>query len=143
MHILPSLSDLELSFLIAAARLDVILDTDTCNFEMVFDEYVSLASKARFQHSSSSLAGFSAGSGGGGGVKIWGRDVAMAAWERLAAYELILPVGFGSAGSVMVSGGSGSERQGKMWRVDVGLEEIPPAVGPGLSSVMGRWCREI
>lgn len=76
-------------------------------------------------------------------MKIWGRDVAMAAWERLAAYELFLPIGFGPAGSVMVGGGSGSDRQGKMWRVDVGLEEIPPAVGPNLSNVMGRWCREI
>ena len=33
------------------------------------------------------------------------------------------------------------EREGKMWRVDVGLEEIPMSVE--LSAVMGKWCREI
>jgi len=37
-HLLPSLSDLALSLLIAAARLDIVLDTDLCNFEMVYEE---------------------------------------------------------------------------------------------------------
>jgi len=130
LHLLPSLSDLELSLLIAAARLDIILDTDTCNFNMAYDEYSSLASHHKVQVSASGASATS------GGVKLWGREVALTAWEGLAASELILPA-TGTGGIRAMDGG----KAGKMWKVDVRLEEIPGSVD--LNAVMAKWCREI
>lgn len=128
--LLSSLSTLELSLLIAAARLDIILDTDVCTFGMVYEEYVALASKSKMQ---SSAAGQLAV---GGGARVWSKDVSKGAWEHLSSLELVLPaVGAGRRGG-----------RGEMWRVDVGLDEI----GVGLEGVdvpgkagLGKWCREI
>lgn len=133
--LLPSLSTLELSLLIAAARLDIIFDTDVCTFGMVYEEYVALAGKSKLQ---SSAAGQMAV--GGGGARVWSKDVAKGAWEHLACLELVLPaVGAGR-------GGGGGAGRGQMWRIDVGLEEI----GLGLEGVdvpgkagLVKWCREI
>ena len=122
LHLLPSLSDSELALLIAAARLDIVLDSDTCTFSMAYDEYVQLASKVKI---ASSVAGQAAVSGG---ARVWGKEVAKEAWEGLADLELV----------VSVSGNRG----GGLWRVDVALEEIEPSI-PGLGSVMAKWCREI
>lgn len=122
LHLLPFLSDSELALLIAAARLDIVLDSDTCTFSMAYDEYMQLASKVKI---ASSVAGQAAV---GGGARVWGKEVAKEAWERLADLELV----------VSVSGNRG----GALWRVDVALEEIEPSV-PGLGSVMAKWCREI
>ncbi|MCJ1266599.1 hypothetical protein MMC22_006484 [Lobaria immixta] len=122
LHLLPSLSDSELALLIAAARLDIILDSDTCTFGMAYDEYVQLASKVKIASSAAGQAAV------GGGARVWGREVAKEAWERLVDLELVLSI----------SGGRG----GGIWRVDVALEEIAPSV-PGLGSVMAKWCREI
>ncbi|MCJ1299573.1 hypothetical protein MMC08_002365 [Hypocenomyce scalaris] len=136
LHILIGLSDLQLSLLIAAARLDIILDTDTCNFNMAYDEYQMLASRVKIQSSASGAAAVGAGS------KVWGKEVASGAWEILAEYELIMPAVGGGSG---VGGGNGTRdvgRAGRMWRVDVGLEEIAPSV-PGLSGMMAKWCKEI
>ncbi|KAL8947191.1 MAG: hypothetical protein Q9222_006499 [Ikaeria aurantiellina] len=126
LQILPSLSDLELSLLIAAARLDVILDTDVCNFSMAYDEYVQLASRVKMQ---SSAAGQTAV---GGGLRVWGKEVATGAWERLLELEVILPANMGLRGST----------KNHMCRVDVALEEIEGSV-PGMSSTMMKWCKEI
>lgn len=124
LYLLPSLSELQLALLIAAARLDIILDTDTCNFNMAYAEYVSLAGKARVQ----SAAGGAIATGAV--AKVWGREVARGEWERLLELELVMPV----AGAV---GGSNA-----MVRVDVGLEEISPSV-PEMDRVMEKWCRTI
>lgn len=128
--LLPSLSALELSLLIAAARLDIILDTDVCTFAMAHEEYVALAGKSKLQ---SSAAGQMAV---GGGARVWSKDVARGAWEHLADLELVMPaVGAGRRGA-----------RGEMWRVDVGLEEIGRGLedvdGPGKAGLM-KWCREI
>jgi origin recognition complex subunit 4 len=130
LHILQGLSELELALLIAAARLDIILDTDTCNFAMAYDEYSSLTSRHKIQTSSTGMAAL------GSSAKIWGRDVALGAWERLVDYQLLVPAGIG--------GGAGRDfgAGGRMWKVDVGLEEITGSV-PGISAVMAKWCREI
>ncbi|KAI9785449.1 MAG: hypothetical protein M1835_003329 [Candelina submexicana] len=142
LDILPGLGDLDLALLIAAARLDVILDTDTCNFNMAYDEYTSLASRVKVQSSASGAAAVGAGS------KVWGREVAMGAWENLMDYELLVPA-IGTLGGIAAvsgtGGGTGSRevgRAGKMVRVDVGLEEILPSV-PGISAVMAKWCKEV
>ena len=132
LHILPSLADLELSLLIAAARLDIILDSDTCNFNMAYDEYVGLAEKAKLFSSSSGASAL------GGASKTWGREVAMGAWERLIAVELLVPA-TGGPGSGTDGGGG---KAGRLWKADVGLEDIGEG-GLELSAVMRRWCREI
>jgi origin recognition complex subunit 4 len=127
--ILPSLSELQLSLLIAAARLDVIHDSDTCSFGMAYAQYVELASKARLH---SAAAGALAT---GAGARVWGREVARGEWEVLIRRGLLLPVSeAGGAGSVASVGG--------LVKVDVRLEEISGAV-QGMSSVMERWCKQI
>lgn len=129
LHILQGLSELELALLIAAARLDIILDTDTCNFAMAYDEYTSLTSKHKLQSSSSGMSAI------GGGAKVWGRDVALGAWERLAEYSLLVPANMGGTTRDFGAGG-------RMWKLDVGIEEITGSV-PELSSVMAKWCSSI
>ncbi|KAL5388196.1 hypothetical protein DPSP01_003185 [Paraphaeosphaeria sporulosa] len=121
------LSTLALSLLIAACRLDIIHDSDTCNFHMAYDEYVTLASKARIQ----SAAGGNSASGGVS--KVWGKDVARREWEGLLELELILPVVGG------LTGGFG------MVKCDVSLEEVGGVIA-GVKEVdkgLERWCRQI
>jgi len=129
LHMLQGLSDLELALLIAAARLDIILDTDTCNFAMAYDEYSSLTSAHKIQTSSTGVTAL------GGSAKVWSRDVALGAWERLVEYELLIPAAIGAGTG---HGGAG----GRMWKLDVGLEEIAGSV-EGLPAVMVKWCTTI
>ena len=121
--ILPYLPTVALSLLIAAARLDIVLDTDTVNFNMVYDEYSSLAGKARI----ASAAGGAVTAGAS--TKVWSRNVAIKEWDRLVAYGLLLPL----QGTVAPFG---------MYRVDIALEEIVPSV-PGLDRTLEKWCRQI
>ncbi|KAF2623676.1 hypothetical protein BU25DRAFT_172514 [Macroventuria anomochaeta] len=126
LFLLPSLSTLSLSLLIATARLDIIHDSDTCNFNMAYDEYITLASKARIQSAAGGL------SASGSLSKVWGKDVARREWEGLVELGFVMPVVAGQ------SGGFG------MCRCDVSLEEI----GEVLRGVKGdkgleRWCRVI
>lgn len=130
LELLRGLSELELALIIAAARLDIILDTDTCNFAMAYDEYSSLTSRYKIQTSSTGATAL------GASAKVWGRDVALAAWERLAEYELLVPAAIGGGGSREFGAG------GRMWKVDVGLEEITGSV-EAMSGIMVKWCREI
>ncbi|KAI9666997.1 MAG: hypothetical protein M1829_005604 [Trizodia sp. TS-e1964] len=142
LHILTGLSELELALLIAAARLDIILGTNACNFLMAYDEYVALVARVKV---TSAAAGATAV---GGGARVWGKQLGLGAWERLADYELLVPAlgAAGTAGGVGGAGGGAGARDvgraGRMFRVDVGLEEIG-ASGAGLSSLMARWCKEI
>lgn len=126
LHLLESLSDLDLSLLISAARLDIVAHTDTVNFAMAYDEYTTLIGRQRVQSSTSGMLAL------GGGVRVWGRGVAEMAWERLASLGLLLPTGMG---------GRHGGIEGRMFKVDVTLEEIPPAVK--LSTILARWCKEI
>lgn len=130
LHMLESLSDLDLSLLIAAARLDIVAHTDTVNFAMAYDEYSSLMSKQRAQTASSGLLVL------GGGTRVWGRGIAGMAWERLVALGLLVPAASGGRGTAGLSG-----LDSKMWKLDVALEEIPAAVK--LNAVLARWCKEI
>jgi len=127
--VIPSLSTLALSLLVAAARLDIILDTDVYTFAMAYEEYVALASKSRMQ---SSAAGQMAV---GGGARVWSKELARGAWEHLGKLELVLPA----------VGGSRGAGKGEMWRVDVGLEEIGGVLESesGRGGQLGRWCKEI
>jgi len=133
LHLLSTLSDLDLGLLIAAARLDIIAHTDTVNFAMAYDEYSSLVARQRVQSSTSGMLAV------GGGARVWGRGVAMIAWEKLISLGLLVPAGIGAGGGVRGAGHGALE--GKMWKVDVVLEEIPPAAK--LNTMQTKWCREI
>ncbi|KAF4470952.1 origin recognition complex subunit 4 [Fusarium albosuccineum] len=130
LHLLSTLSELDLGLLIAAARLDIVAHTDTVNLAMAYDEYSSLMGKQRVHSATSGMLAV------GGGVRVWSRGVAGISWERLISIGLLVPAGIGGARNL---GHGGLE--GKMWKVDVALEEIPAAVK--LSAVLARWCREI
>ncbi|PVI06254.1 hypothetical protein DM02DRAFT_552771 [Periconia macrospinosa] len=127
--LIPHLSTLALSLLIAAARLDIIHDSDTCNFNMAYDEYVSLASKARIQN------GVGGVSVGGSMSKVWGKEVARREWEGLVELGFVMPVLLGAVD------GFG------MVRVDVALEEIGGVLkggaGKAVEKGLERWCRQI
>ncbi|KAL2023434.1 hypothetical protein VTK56DRAFT_2791 [Thermocarpiscus australiensis] len=129
LHLLGSLSDLDLSMLIAAARLDIVAHTDTVNFAMAYDEYASLMGKQRVQSASAGMLAL------GGGARVWGRGTAGIAWERLVALGLLVPAAAAAGGRATAG------LDAKMWKVDVALEEIPAAVK--LNAVLARWCREI
>jgi len=135
LQILEGLSTLELSLLIAAARLNVILDQDNCNFNMAFEEYHRMVSKTKIQSLASGAAATGAGS------KVWSRQLSLGAWERLGDYELIIPA-TGPSMAAGVVGARDISRDGRMFKVDVALEEILPSV-PGMSTVMSKWCKEI
>ena len=117
LSLLSSLSMVQLALLICASRLTAIHNADFVPFAQAYEEYKSLASKARIQASASGALGQGAGS------RVWGKDVAKDAWEELI-----------DCGLVMEDGNRGG-------RVDVGLEEI------GMSGVelgsWGKWCKEI
>jgi len=130
LHLLSTLSELDLGLLIAAARLDIVAHTDTVNLAMAYDEYSSLMGKQRVHSAAAGMLAV------GGGVRVWSRGVAGIAWERLISLGLLVPAGIGGARNL---GHGGLE--GKMWKVDVALEEIPAAVK--LNAILVRWCREI
>ncbi|KAF1813553.1 hypothetical protein P152DRAFT_481628 [Eremomyces bilateralis CBS 781.70] len=125
---LRQLSELQLALLICAARLDIILDTDTCNFNMAYDEYVSLAAKARIQSSSSGAIAT------GAGARVWSRDVARGEWEKLIDRALLIP-----ASAVPIGGELGTTC---MVRVDASLEEIAGSAH-GLDKTLEKWCKQI
>ena len=131
LQLLQSLSEVELSLLIAAARLDIVLDTDTCNFNMAYDEYCTLVDRLKTQ---SSIAGATAM---GGSARPREKEIALEAWERLEELELLIPVtGPGGLGYVDVGG------RGKLYKIDVALEEIV-ASGIDMNATMLRWCKSI
>lgn len=123
--LLSSLSTLQLSLLIAAARISIIHDTDTCTFALAYDEYKNLASKARIQASAAGAMAM------GNSARVWAKETARSAWQGLVELELIMPVNEARMG-----------RDGGLCRVDVGLEEIGLA-GVDMTGIMVRWCKEI
>lgn len=145
MQLVSALSDLDLGMLIAAARLDIVADTDTVNFAMAYDEYSALVGRQRVQSATSGMLAV------GGGARIWSRGVAGIAWERLISLGLLTPAGVSGGAGGAAGGGAGAGAgsrtlghaglDGKMWKVDVSLEEIPAAVK--LSAVLAKWCKEI
>ncbi|XXG98373.1 hypothetical protein Hte_004696 [Hypoxylon texense] len=130
LHLLAALSDLELAILISAARLDIVAHTDTVNFAMAYDEYSSQMGKQRVQSASSGMLAL------GAGARTWGRGVAAVAWERLVSLGLLIPAGIGGRSNAAHGG-----LEGKMWKLDVVLDEIPAACE--LPGFLSRWCSQI
>lgn len=169
LHHLSSLTTLQLALLVAATRLDVILDTDLVSFDAVYDEYVALASRAKVAHQQSAFAAAIGSSSAGGAVsataRVWSRDVALTQWEGLVRASLVIPAStsssslVGAGGLGVGAGGSGAGDAG-LWRVDVGVEELGAwlegegrgrsgngsgsgGLAPGTATALGKWCREI
>ena len=123
-------TSLPLSLLLAASRLTALYDPSSANpqnlapialsFPAAYAEYVRLLTSAK---ASASVAGAAATPG-----RVWGRDVAREAWEKLVTWGLVVPVG----------GGSGVA-DGRMFRVEVSLEEAVEMAGSGGS--LGQWWR--
>ncbi|KAL2834450.1 origin recognition complex subunit 4 C-terminus-domain-containing protein [Aspergillus cavernicola] len=126
-------SSLPLSLLLAATRLAALYDPGletaqpqdlaplALSFPAAYAEYVRLLTSAK---TSASVSGASVTPG-----RVWGRDVAREAWERLVSWGLISVVG----------GGSGTA-DGRMFRVEISFEEVVDMVGSGGS--LGRWWRD-
>lgn len=133
MHLLGSLADLDLALLISAARLDIVAHTDTVNFAMAYDEYSRLMAKQRVATASQGIMVL-----GAGAARVWGRNMAAAAWERLVALGLLVPSGIGGGG---VKGPATGGLESRMWKVDAALEDIPRSAD--LGGLLARWCKEI
>jgi origin recognition complex subunit 4 len=125
-----STTSLPLSLLLAATRLTALYDpgsnsgamgTLALSFPATYTEYVRLLTSAKAKASSS---GATATPG-----RIWGRDVAREAWEKLAHWGLVVPIG----------GGNGTT-DGRMYRIEVSFEELSEMVNTGGS--LGRWWRD-
>ncbi|KAH1409683.1 hypothetical protein KXV95_005375 [Aspergillus fumigatus] len=126
-------SSLPLSLLLAATRLTALYDPGVeagqpqnlaplaLSFPAAYAEYVRLLTSAK---TSASVSGATVTPG-----RVWGRDVAREAWEKLVSWGLINPVG----------GGSGTA-DGRMFRVEVSFEEVVAMAGSGGS--LGKWWRE-
>ncbi|KAI0432764.1 origin recognition complex subunit 4 C-terminus-domain-containing protein [Xylaria sp. FL1042] len=130
LQLLAALSDLELALLISAARLDIVAHTDTVNFAMAYDEYSAQMGRQRVQTASSGLLAL------GAGARVWSRSIAVVAWERLVSLGLLIPAGIGGRSNAAHGG-----LEGKMWKMDVLLEEIPSAVE--LPGFLAKWCSQI
>lgn len=130
LQLLAALSDVELALLISAARLDIVAHTDTVNFAMAYDEYSAQMGRQRVQTASSGLLAL------GAGARVWSRGVAVVAWERLVSLGLLIPAGIGGRSNAAHGG-----LEGKMWKMDVSLEEIPTAVE--LPGFLAKWCSQI
>ncbi|KAF9893834.1 hypothetical protein FE257_010004 [Aspergillus nanangensis] len=126
-------SSLPLSLLLAATRLAALYDPGlesaqptsvaplALSFPAAYAEYVRLLTSAK---TSASVSGATATPG-----RVWGRDVAREAWEKLVSWGLISAVG----------GGSGTA-DGRMFRVEISFEEVVEMAGSGGS--LGRWWRD-
>ncbi|PWY84691.1 hypothetical protein BO94DRAFT_586663 [Aspergillus sclerotioniger CBS 115572] len=126
-------SSLPLSLLLAATRLAALYDTGletmqpqstaplALSFPAAYAEYVRLLTTAK---TSASVSGAAVTPG-----RVWGRDVAREAWEKLVSWGLISPVG----------GGSGTA-DGRMFRVEISFDEVVELAGTGGS--LGRWWRD-
>jgi len=120
--LLAMLSTLQLALLICAARQTTIHSTETVSFNLAYEEYKLLASKAKIQAAASGAMG--------AGGRLWTKDVAKDAWMDLVDMGLML--------DDVYSGRGGGGTAG---RADVSLEEIGQS-GVDLGS-WARWCKEI
>lgn len=89
------LSELELSLLICAARVEIKYDNDMFNFNVVYDEYVKMATQLHKER----MATLTSAESSVVGYRIWSRDVARSAWEKLESMDLITYVEAGANGT--------------------------------------------
>ncbi|PGH17838.1 hypothetical protein AJ80_04661 [Polytolypa hystricis UAMH7299] len=132
-----STTSLPLSLLLTATRITALHDPGlntssttttpapllTLSFPAVYTEYVRLLTSAK---ASASASGATATAG-----RVWGRDAAREAWEKLVGWGLVVPAGS--------SGGAGD---GRMYRIEISFEDVVQGVGSGAAGALGRWWRE-
>ncbi|KAJ9302138.1 hypothetical protein DTO271G3_1004 [Paecilomyces variotii] len=128
-----STTPLPLSLLLAATRLTALHDPGSdaahpqllaplaISFPAAYAEYVRLLTSAK---ASASASGATATPG-----RVWGRDIAREAWEKLAEWGIIVPIG-----------GAANTADGRMFRIEVSFEEVVDMVGGG--GALGRWWRD-
>lgn len=123
------LSELELALLICAARAEVKLESDTMNFNLVYDEYAEVAKEISRSRAAVTTTDIDSGiaMGARAGYRIWSKEAARAAWERLEAMDLILTIN--SAPSKAPTSAVADEI--KMVKVDAGLLELGHMIGRG------------
>jgi origin recognition complex subunit 4 len=124
---------LPLSLLLVATRLTAlygrglninhpqILAPVSISFPAAYAEYVRLLISAR---ASAAASGASATPG-----RIWGKDVAREAWEKLIDWGIVVPLSGGSTGD------------GRMFKIEISFEEVTNLAGNG-GGALGRWWRE-
>lgn len=145
LSLLPSLSDLGLSLLVAAARLEPFAGAELVNLGMAYDEYASLVSRQRTQSVATTGGMSSPLVAAGAAARLWSKRRAAAEWEHLVNLGLLIPAG-PSGGASIRRGPRATGAQGaagldaKMFRVDLRLEEIPDAV-VGIAAHLVKWCR--
>lgn len=112
--LLTGLSDLQISLLIAASRLEVFAQMDIISFAMVYDEYLALCTNTRLSKIP------------GGQNHVWGKAIARSGWEGLENLGLVIDAG---------------ERGPVRWmRLQIGLEEL---MNEYQGTGWARWCREV
>jgi Origin recognition complex (ORC) subunit 4 C-terminus len=128
--LIVGLSQLELGLLISVTRLETFHALETFNFNMVYEVYSSLVSRAR-THLSSVTALAAPSVMPGGSVQLWGRDIAARAWERLGEIGLWSYSGRG-------------EGRGRFVRCEVGMIEVAGICERRklLNSAMRGWFKE-
>ncbi|KAK2841624.1 hypothetical protein FQN49_006074 [Arthroderma sp. PD_2] len=125
---------LPLSLLLTATRLTALhepaansgngptIASLTLPFPAVYTEYVRLLTSAK---ASASASGAAATPG-----RVWGKESAKEAWEKLVEWGLVMPAsGYGMG-------------DGKMFRVEVSFEEAVSALGTTGAGALGRWWRD-
>ncbi|KAJ5604645.1 hypothetical protein N7510_009799 [Penicillium lagena] len=121
-------SSLPLALVLAATRLSAIFDPGregaqslALSFPAAYAEYVRLLTTAK---TSASVSGAAATPG-----RVWGRDVAREAWEKLVRWGLVTPTGSGNGTA-----------DGQMFRVEISFEEVVEMAGKG--GALGQWWRD-
>lgn len=74
--------------------------------------------------------------------RVWGRDVAREAWEKLVAWGLVMPVGGGGGGGSVMGLGMAGGGDGCLCRLEVSFEEVMSEIGQVGTGTLGRWWRE-
>ncbi|ANB11306.1 hypothetical protein AWJ20_4110 [Sugiyamaella lignohabitans] len=127
-----SLSELELALLICAARAEVKLESDTLNFNLVYDEYVEVGKRIREDRRAAIV------SADVDGYRIWSRQVARSAWEKLEAMELVVYISSTATGKAAAAGAALDDEL-KLIKVDASLLEISNMIGR--SHPLHKWTR--
>ncbi|EEP77413.1 predicted protein [Uncinocarpus reesii 1704] len=125
---------LPVSLLLAATRLTALHDPNlssqpqslipvTLSFPAVYAEYVRLLTSAK---ASASASGAAATPG-----RIWGKEAAREAWEKLIGWGLVVP-----------APGGGGIGDGKTYKIEISFEEVVDGMGQNGVGALGRWWRD-
>lgn len=125
---IEGLSDLELSLIICAAKVEVMFEVDQVNFNLAYEEYLKTAKEQREALRAVDLEGMATGTVAG--FRIWSRGVARAAWEKLESLNLLAPVERSAKRMAkQLASDISLDDEIRMARVDVSLQELTNMLG--------------